>query len=238
MRCSACCIWILSMCGSPACRMKRPSRWFASIDRGKPAAAEEEVGHAFRQWLEEEPESWPRSLKDPSGDTDISILPLKLGLSGESGVIVAGCRRVDFPDQTERLVLEVAANQAAMGLQAARRLAEQQRLAAEDRKRAEIHLAGEKHVLEMIASGGRRATSWRSYAEFFEQAPRRIVSVAFIRSTAVARSFHTASPRRFLPVTRRPSKGCISIPMNCRAVNRSARRHRSFRRISGPTRAG
>jgi signal transduction histidine kinase len=141
------------------------------LDRSrKPAAAEEEVGHAFRQWLEEEPESWPRSLKDPSGDTDISILPLKLGLSGESGVIVAGCRRVDFPDQTERLVLEVAANQAAMGLQGARRLAEQQRLAAEDRKRAEIHLAGEKHVLEMIASGRPLRNVLEELCRFFEQA--------------------------------------------------------------------
>ena len=37
------------------------------------------------------------------------------------GVIVAGSQRADFPGQTERLLLSVAANQVAMGLQEARR---------------------------------------------------------------------------------------------------------------------
>ena len=45
--------------------------------------------------------------------------PLRLGLQGEIGVIVAGSRRADFPGQTERLLLNVAANQAAIGLQEA-----------------------------------------------------------------------------------------------------------------------
>jgi hypothetical protein len=51
------------------------------------------------------------------GDEDISILPLSLGLQREIGVIVAGSQGADFPQQTERLVLSVAANQAAIGLQ-------------------------------------------------------------------------------------------------------------------------
>jgi hypothetical protein len=86
------------------------------------AARPEEVGRALCQWLAEEPSKWPRSVKDSFGDDDISILPLRLGLSGQFGVIVAGSRRADFPEKTERLVLGVAANQAAIGLQQARRL--------------------------------------------------------------------------------------------------------------------
>ena len=58
-------------------------------------------------------------------------MPLRLGLHGELGVIVAGSQRPDFPGQTERLLLSVAANQAAIGLQEARLLSEQKRVANE-----------------------------------------------------------------------------------------------------------
>ena len=92
------------------------------IDVREFAARPEEIGHALHHWLEEEPSKWPRSVKDPFGDNDISILPLRLGLIGQFGVIVAGSRRADFPEETERLVLSVAANQAAIGLEQARRL--------------------------------------------------------------------------------------------------------------------
>ncbi len=88
----------------------------------KLGAGAEELGCALRQWLAEEPPKWPRSIKDPFGDNDVTIVPLRLGLSGEFGVIVTGSSRVEFPEVTERLVLSVAANQAAIGLEEARRL--------------------------------------------------------------------------------------------------------------------
>src|SRR5437660_11492379 len=68
---------------------------------------------------------------EPCWRRDISIVPLRLGLQNEIGVIVAGSRRADFPGQTERLLLSVAANQAAIGLQEARLLSEQKRVAKE-----------------------------------------------------------------------------------------------------------
>ena len=70
-------------------------------------------------------------IRNPIGDGDISIVPLQLGLQGEIGVILAGSQRADFPGQTERLILSVAANQAAIGLQGARLLSEQKRVAEE-----------------------------------------------------------------------------------------------------------
>jgi len=51
------------------------------------------------------------------GGEDLSIGSARLGLRGEIGLLVAGSHRLDFPDQTERLLLEIAANQAAVGLQ-------------------------------------------------------------------------------------------------------------------------
>ena len=58
-------------------------------------------------------------------------MPLQLGLHAEIGVIVAGSRRADFPQQTERLVLNIAANQAAIGLQESSLLSTQKQVASE-----------------------------------------------------------------------------------------------------------
>src|SRR5450631_256081 len=69
---------------------------------------------------------------------DVSIVSQRCGLHGEIGVIVAGSDRADFPDQTETLLLNVAANQAVIGLHEARFLLEQKRVAGElDRRVAQ-----------------------------------------------------------------------------------------------------
>ena len=60
-------------------------------------------------------------------DFDLSVATAPLGLRGELGIVVAGCPRSDFPTQTERLLLDVAANQATFGLQRASRLREVER---------------------------------------------------------------------------------------------------------------
>jgi PAS domain S-box-containing protein len=65
-----------------------------------------------------------------AGKVDLSVATARLGLDGEIGIIVAGSHRPDFPAQTERLFLDVAANQATIGLQRAY-LTEQRRVAEE-----------------------------------------------------------------------------------------------------------
>jgi len=65
------------------------------------------------------------------GGQEISLFPLQMGIEGELGTIVAGSCRTGFPEQTERLVLSVAGNQAAIGLQQSSLLAEQRRVASE-----------------------------------------------------------------------------------------------------------
>jgi PAS domain S-box-containing protein len=66
----------------------------------------------------------------PVGKVDLSVASARLGLDGEIAIIVAGSHRPDFPAQTERLFLDIAANQATIGLQHAY-LAEQRRAAQE-----------------------------------------------------------------------------------------------------------
>ena len=83
----------------------------------EPAPQLQELGEAIDQWLGSDSQEWPGAIRKSFGGRQISVVPLRLGLYGEFGVVVAGSQRVDFPQQTEKLILSVAANQAAIGLQ-------------------------------------------------------------------------------------------------------------------------
>ena len=95
------------------------------------AAQPRMIGRALNSWLGDFPHTSPLLVRNPIGDGDISVLLLRLGLQAEMGVFVAGSKRADFPTQTERLLLNLAANQAVIGLQEARLLSEQKRVAEE-----------------------------------------------------------------------------------------------------------
>ena len=77
--------------------------------------------------LRDVPWSGPPRARLFIGDTDLSVASAPLGVQGEIGVIVAGSLRLDFPTDTERLLLDVAASQAAIGLQHARLVRESER---------------------------------------------------------------------------------------------------------------
>ena len=97
-----------------------------------------EIGEVWKYWLGADPQQWSPLTRVTLGDRETSIVPLGLGLQGEIGVIVAGSERADFPQQTERLILSVAANQASIGLQEAWLWSEQKRVASElDRRVAQ-----------------------------------------------------------------------------------------------------
>lgn len=97
-----------------------------------------EILHTLHQSFGGEPHQWPRQKPGHFGDQKISIYPLPIGIAGDLGLLVAGSRRASFPEDTERLILCVAANQAAIGLQHALRLNEQKRVARDlDRQVAE-----------------------------------------------------------------------------------------------------
>src|SRR6202166_2179376 len=95
----------------------------------------EEIHKTVNQWFGDDPQKWPSRLRASIGDEDISIVSQRCGLHGEIGIIVAVSPRADFPGQSERLVLSVAANQAVIGLQEARLLSEQKRVASELERR-------------------------------------------------------------------------------------------------------
>jgi formate hydrogenlyase transcriptional activator len=106
---------------------------FRAADHRSITTPPEKIGTAFSGWLAEEPHDRPSRVPNPIGSEDAygCAAPLRLGPQDEIGVIVAGSRRPEFPDETERLLLRVAASQAALGLQLSRLLSERDRAARE-----------------------------------------------------------------------------------------------------------
>src|SRR2546428_12797167 len=90
-----------------------------------------EVGRALAPWLEADAPTLPLVVPNPVAQGKASIVPLRLGLQDEVGVLVAGAQRPNFPSDVELVLLRVAANQAGIGLQEARRTADQNRAAQE-----------------------------------------------------------------------------------------------------------
>jgi signal transduction histidine kinase len=88
-----------------------------------------EIADMLERSLGSDPKTWPPTAHLSFGNGDISLAILPLGLHGADGVIVAGAERGSFPEQTERLLLSVAANQTVMGVQEARLMRGQKRLA-------------------------------------------------------------------------------------------------------------
>jgi len=90
-----------------------------------------DIGVMLNERLGADPRNWPPVTRNVIDGTEVSIVAMPLGLQGEIGALMAGSGRADFPGETERLVLGVAANQAAIGLREARLLSDQKRLTTE-----------------------------------------------------------------------------------------------------------
>src|SRR5216683_2254270 len=143
--------------------------------RQHPSAQPQEVGRALGRWLSGDQTASRFVIPNPAGEGEVAIASFSLGLQDEVGVLVAGSRRADFPTDIERLLLRVAANQAAIGLQEARRSGDQKRVAEaleqrvaertsqltavnEDLRRSQAYLA-EAQTLSRTGSFGWRLSS-------------------------------------------------------------------------------
>jgi PAS domain S-box-containing protein len=156
----------------------------------------QEIGDMLRQRLGDDRQKWPPLSRNVIDGTELSIVPLPLGLQGEIGVLIAGSGRADFPLETERLLLSVAANQASIALREAQLLGDQKQLAGELDRRvaqrtAELAAANEglrkevaerKRAEDAVSASARRlkliintipALAWSARpdgsAEFFNQ---------------------------------------------------------------------
>jgi formate hydrogenlyase transcriptional activator len=101
-------------------------RFAASVSLRLPAP---ELGQLLNTRLGDDSLKWPTRVRDSLGESEFSIVPLRLGLQHEIGAIVAASSRTDFPRVTESLLLNVAVNQTFVALQEGWVLEEQKRIA-------------------------------------------------------------------------------------------------------------
>ena len=121
-----------------------------------------EIYAAISGCFGDDPQTWFSPVRKPIGGRDISLLPLRLGLHAELGLLVAGSQRADFPGEIENLVLTVTANQAAVGLQEAQLLSQQKRLTSKlDERVAQRTL----QLAEARAEVARSEERWRTVFE-------------------------------------------------------------------------
>ena len=85
------------------------------------------------------------------GGVDFAIASAHLGLGGELGVVIAGSRNLAFPAETERLLLDVAATEAAIAVRQVRLLSQQRRATEELDER----------VARRTSELARRTNGWR-----------------------------------------------------------------------------
>src|SRR6267142_2339800 len=159
-------------------------------------ATPQAIGHVLQPWLGDAPQKWPLLVRNPIGDGDVSIVPLRLGLRDKIGVIVAGSQRADFPGETERLLLNVAANQAAIGLQEARLLSEQKRVAEElDQRVAERTselLAANEQLEKEIAERMQAEQKLRRSEAYLAEAQRLTHTGSWVQNVATGERTHSS----------------------------------------------
>jgi signal transduction histidine kinase len=76
----------------------------------------EKIGRALEPWVSGDELPRSTTILNPIGEGQLSISLAWLGLRGDTGVLVAGSERLDFPTASDTLLLRVAANQAAIAI--------------------------------------------------------------------------------------------------------------------------
>jgi PAS domain S-box-containing protein len=137
--------------------------------RRNPAVQPQEVGRALNPLLAETRPS-PLVVPNPVGEGEVSIVPLRLTVQEQLGILVAGSQRADFPTDVEQLLLRIAANQAGIGLQEARRITDHEHTAEEERR---AHL----WFLESIDSVNRAIQSTNDLEQMMRDVLDAVLSV-------------------------------------------------------------
>jgi formate hydrogenlyase transcriptional activator len=119
-----------------------PREWMRSADSINHHPEAHEVGHALEPYLSDETPRETLRIANPVAEGTASIAVFHLGVQNRVGVFVAASRRSEFPTETDRLLLQVATNQAAIALQEARRIAQRvQEQVTQELQRSAFYLA-------------------------------------------------------------------------------------------------
>jgi PAS domain S-box-containing protein len=94
-----------------------PAEAVRTRPRTETAARAHAIGQALEPWLRSDNTDPPPAIPSPLGEGTVHLAVYPIGHAHNYGLLAAGCGRLDFPTDTERLLLSVAVNQAADLLQ-------------------------------------------------------------------------------------------------------------------------
>jgi PAS domain S-box-containing protein len=121
--------------------------------RRNPGIRAQHIGRALDPYLTRELPSSSLVIPNPVGDGDINVAFFRLGLLDETGILVAGAARPEFPTKIDMLLLRVAVNQAAVSLQEAGLFEEHRRTAAELEQRVAERTLEYRTLFDSIDEG-------------------------------------------------------------------------------------
>lgn len=111
-----------------------------------------EIGRSLEAWLAGDAADRYRAVPNPVGDGVVSIALFRLGVQQEVARLIVGSRQAEFPTKMQHLLMQVAANQAAIALQDLRHLRHQMH-ANEEKARSELaHVSRRATLAAMTAS--------------------------------------------------------------------------------------
>jgi PAS domain S-box-containing protein len=150
---------------------------------GRQEIEPDEIGRAIERSLTNDALTETLVLPNPVGEGVVSLALFRLGTRDELGRFAAAAQRADFPTAIEQLLLQVAANEAAIGLQEARYLRQQRRATEELEVRvvertAELASVNEelrKEILERTRAEDGIKQAERKFRGLLESAPDAMI---------------------------------------------------------------
>jgi PAS domain S-box-containing protein len=130
---------------------KSPQEWMRSADGIDHHAEANEVGRSLEPYLTAELPMAKFRIANPLAAETASIAVFRLGVQNKIGVFVASSRRSGFPTEIERLLLQVAVNQAAVALQEARRIEQREATVEIERTRTKAALKDNEERFRQMA---------------------------------------------------------------------------------------
>src|SRR5499433_1993600 len=128
-----------------------PNEWMRSGDNIDHHAEAKEVGQSLEPYLAAELPTASFCIINPLTEGTASIAVLHLGVQHRVGVFVAASHRPDFPTEIDRLLLQVATNQAAIAIQEARRLEQREASVAIEQTRTKAALQDSEERFRQMA---------------------------------------------------------------------------------------
>src|SRR5262245_26097814 len=128
-----------------------PREFMQSADSIDHEARADEVGQSLEPYLTPVVPMANFRIANPIAEGTASIAVLHLGVQHRVGVFVAASHRPDFPTEIDRLLLQVATNQAAIAIQEARRLEQREASVAIEQTRTKAALQDSEERFRQMA---------------------------------------------------------------------------------------